>query len=142
MKRFTRTLLGACIVLGLAGCVERRFLIESDPPGAFVYQDGQFLGATPVDVSFLYYGKYDFMLVKDGFETSKVSTTVTPPWFERAGVDFFSENLWPFHIQDVRPVLYQLQPMSQTNTIELMNQARELRERGKAVQSAPPSSEY
>jgi hypothetical protein len=57
-------------------------------------------------------------------------------------VDFFSENLWPFHIQDVRPVLYQMQPMSQTNTIELMNQARELRERGQTVQSSPPPSEY
>jgi hypothetical protein len=141
MNRFTRTLLGACLALGLAGCVERRFLVESDPPGAFVYQNGQFLGATPVDVPFLYYGNYDFMLVKEGYDSLKVSTRVSPPWFERPGVDFFSENLWPFHIQDVRPVFYQLQPMAQTNTIELMNQARELRERGRAVNPTPTPSE-
>lgn len=139
MNGFTRTLFGACLALGLAGCVERRFLIESDPPGAFVYQNGQFLGATPVDVPFLYYGKYDFLLVKEGFETLKVSTRVTPPWYERPGFDFLSENLSPFHVQDVRPVSYQLQPMAQTNTVELMNQAGELRERGRAIPSAPPS---
>src|SRR6516164_6523474 len=93
MKRLTRTLLGACVALGLAGCVERRFLIESDPPGAFVYKDGQFLGATPVDVSYLYYGKYEFMLVKDGFETLHANCTSTPVARDRTGVDVFCANL-------------------------------------------------
>src|SRR5947209_17729254 len=117
MSRFVRTLLGATLVLGLAGCVERHFLIESDPPGAFVYQNGKFLGATPVDVPFTYYGKYDFMLVKDGYETMRVSTRVSPPWFERFPLDFFSENLWPFHVQDIRPVRFELRLMPQTNTV-------------------------
>jgi hypothetical protein len=135
MNRLVRTLLVAALPALLAGCVDRRFIIESDPPGAFVYQEGKFLGATPVDVPFTYYGKYDFMLVKDGFETLRVSTRATPPWYERFPLDFFSENLWPFHIHDIRPVRFELKLMPQTNTVELLNQAHQLRERGQAVGS-------
>src|SRR5581483_5232398 len=48
----------------LTGCVERRYVITSDPPGAIVYCNGRQIGATPVDDHFIYYGKYDFTLVK------------------------------------------------------------------------------
>jgi hypothetical protein len=135
MGRCVRTLLLACLAVALSGCVERHFIIESDPAGAFVYQNGKFLGAAPVDVPFIYDGQYDFMLVKEGFETLRVSTRVSPPWFERFPIDFFSENLWPFHIHDVRPVRYELHLMPQTNTVELLNQAREMRDRGQAIPS-------
>src|SRR6478672_8516057 len=56
----------------LAGCVERRFVIESDPPGALVLLNGQPLGTTPVDGYFTYYGNYRFTIIKDGFETLHV----------------------------------------------------------------------
>ena len=59
------------LVLGVAvvpaGCVTRRYVITSDPPGAIVYRDGQPLGPTPVEHPFIYYGKYRYRLIKDGY---------------------------------------------------------------------------
>jgi hypothetical protein len=139
MGRWTRTF--CFLALALTGCVERRFLVESDPPGAFVYQNGQFVGATPVDIPFTYYGHYEFVLVKDGYESVRIYKRFTPPWYQRFPLDFFSENLWPFHLHDNRPVHIQLQPMSQPNTVEILNQARILRERGQAIPGTPPQRE-
>src|SRR5439155_8012621 len=69
---------GACAGL-LAGCVERRFVITSDPPGAVVLRDHQPIGATPADDHFVYYGKYHFTLIKEGFETLQVDQDVPTP---------------------------------------------------------------
>src|SRR5262249_58004588 len=57
----------------LTGCVERRFVIESVPPTAQVLRNGQPIGFTPVDSEFIYYGKYNFTLIKDGYETLHVT---------------------------------------------------------------------
>ena len=57
-------ILGAALAFALAtisGCVDRRFVIESDPPGAIVYLNDKWVGPTPVDQSFTYYGKYRFV---------------------------------------------------------------------------------
>src|SRR5262249_10209746 len=56
----------ACAGL-LTGCVERRFVITTEPPGAIVYDErGMPTGAAPTDRTFVYYGDYQFTLVKDG----------------------------------------------------------------------------
>src|SRR5437016_1011964 len=69
MKRSASLLLLAlCFALAPAGCVTRRFVITSNPPGAVVFRDGQPIGLTPVEQPFIYYGRYRFRLVKDGFE--------------------------------------------------------------------------
>src|SRR5262249_32019669 len=94
----------------LAGCVERRFVINSDPQGAVVFQNGQPLGAAPADNHFVYYGKYRFTLVKDGYETLVVDQDVPAPWYEYPGLDFISENLVPFTIRDRREFSYHLEP--------------------------------
>src|SRR5262245_19788812 len=72
----------ALIVAGQFGCVERRFVIESDPPGAVVFVNGQPLGSTPVDGHFIYYGNYDFSLVEDGYETLHVDQRIRAPWYQ------------------------------------------------------------
>src|SRR5262249_15529581 len=106
-----------CPALGLAllaaslstGCVERRYVINSDPPGALVYRDGRPIGTTPVDDAFIYYGKYHFTLVKDGYETLHVEEDFASPWYEYPPLDFFAENVWPWKIRDVRRPNYHLQ---------------------------------
>src|SRR5215831_19346560 len=84
-----------------AGCVTRRFVITSDPPGAIVFRDGQPIGATPVEQAFLYYGKYRFRLVKDGYQPLDVEPELCAPWYEWPGLDFVSENIIPYHFRDV-----------------------------------------
>lgn len=127
-------LLLAALALGTApGCVERRFVIESDPPGALVMVNGQPLGATPVDGYFTYYGVYDITLVKDGYQTKQVAQRIGMPWYQVPGVDFVSENLYPGRIEDVRRYRYCLEPAVQVRTDELLQQAEQLRNRGRAI---------
>src|SRR5438046_197036 len=101
-KRMRWALLSLMCSLG-TGCVERRFVITTDPPGAIVYDwKDQPLSASPADSQFTYYGKYNFTLVKDGYETLRVEENVKAPWYGWFGVDFISENLIPFRFRDVR----------------------------------------
>lgn len=117
-----------------AGCVERRFVIESDPPGALVLMNGQPLGATPVDGHFIYYGTYNFTLIKDGYETLQVEECFRTPWYQYFPLDFVSENLYPGKIEDVRrPLTYKLAPKMQPRTDALLGQAEQLRAKGRAL---------
>ncbi len=122
----------------LGGCVERRYVITSDPPGAVVYRNGQPLGATPVDDHFVYYGKYNFTLVKEGYETLHVEQDIPAPWYQVYPLDFVSENLFPWPITDVRRFHYRLEPRKQVQTDELLRDAAALRDRGRSVGSPVP----
>jgi len=58
----------ALLVLPLAagGCVHRTLEVESNPPGALVYLNGEEVGRTPMRKEFLWYGTYDVQLRKEG----------------------------------------------------------------------------
>jgi hypothetical protein len=138
MRRLAWT---GCVLLAtglLSGCVERRFVITSNPPGAAVYRDGQLLGGTPVDDYFIYYGNREYVLVLDGYETLKVQQPAPTPWYEIPPFDFVAENLWPFKIRDIRrPEPYQLQPLQVPNPNQILDRAGQLRNSGRALGSQP-----
>jgi hypothetical protein len=139
MKQFCLVLTVAVWAGTMAGCVERRYVITSDPPGAIVFRNGQPLGATPVDDHFVYYGKYKYTLVKDGYETMQVEQNIPAPWYEYFPIDFFSETILPLQIEDVRRFEYKLEPRRIVNTNDLLRDAQNLRNRGLSVQSPIPS---
>jgi PEGA domain len=130
MKRCGWFLGAGLCAAAMAGCVERRYVIYTDPPGAVVYRNGQILGYEPVDDYFIYYGKYDFTLVKEGYEIQQVQQEIKAPWYEFPGLDFISENIIPWRIIDRRVFNYQLQPRRVANQQELLNEAQNLRNRG------------
>ena len=133
-------MLGAAVCAGgLTGCVERRYVIYSDPPGAVVVRNGQTIGWAPVDDHFVYYGKYNFTLAKEGYETLTVEQEIPTPWYEYFPLDFISENLIPWQIEDRREFHYSLQPRRLVNTDELLQDAQNLRNRGLSV-GPPPGS--
>ena len=85
----------ALLAAGLSsGCVTRRMMITSDPPGAQVYVDGQPIGATPVERPFVYYGKYRYRLVKDCYQPLDVEPQ-SGEWHEvyRAALAWLREAL-------------------------------------------------
>ena len=61
-----------------SGCVQRRFLVRSQPEGALVTIDHQSIGLTPVSVPFTYYGTREIQLEKDGYKTVKVKQRFRP----------------------------------------------------------------
>jgi hypothetical protein len=131
-----------------AGCVERQMIITTEPfgapgadLGAFVYDEqNRPLSASPADKSFIYYGKYRFKLVKDGYETLIVEENVRPPWYELPGLDFFSENLVPWTIRDVRRFHYTMKLATVVPPDDVLQQGTPLRERGKTVGAPLPPS--
>lgn len=116
-----------------AGCVERRFTVFSDPPGALVYLNGRYLGPAPADGYLIYYGKQEFTLVKEGYETLKVVERYPPPWYEWPGIDFVTENIWPFKIRDVRRFSYTMQPLQSIPPDDVRARAEALRARGQTI---------
>ena len=89
--------LGAAVIVAACstGCVEQRYVIYSDPPGAMVYRNGDPIGYTPVDDTFVYYGKYHFTLVKDGYETLQVDQDIPAPWYEFPGAGLRDRGALP-----------------------------------------------
>jgi PEGA domain len=122
-----------------AGCVERSMVITSEPYGAVVYDERQLpLSSTPADKSFVYYGKYRFTLVKDGYETLVVEEDVPPPWYEWLGLDFISENVIPWTIRDQRRFHYKLQLAHVFPTQQVLDQGAPLRAKGQTIGEALP----
>jgi hypothetical protein len=137
MIRRTGALLVLLAAALLAGCVERKYVITSDPPGAIVYRNGQYLGATPVDDHFVYYGKYHYTLIKEGYETQQIEQEIPAPWFQWPFVDFFTENVYPFHLKDTHRFHYQMQPMVLPNSNDVLNSAEQLRGKGQLLGPLP-----
>jgi hypothetical protein len=123
----------------LTGCVERRYVITSDPPGAIVYENGKPVGPTPADGSFVYHGNYRFTLVHDGFEPLQVDQPIPLPWYEYPPIDFVAENLIPWRIKNVHRFHYQLPPLQAVPSDQLTNRAQQLRDRAATI-GAPPGS--
>ena len=117
----------ALLAAMLAGCVQRRFTVRSNPPGAQVYVDDYEIGTTPVSHSFTYYGTRKIRLVKDGYETKTIYQPMPTPWYEYPGLDFFSENIWPHEVRDERSFTYPLEPMVNVPGAELLGRAEQLR---------------
>jgi hypothetical protein len=132
--------LSAVLMFAGVGCVERRMTIRSNPSNALVILDGQEIGFTPVSVPFHYYGVRQIKLVKDGYETKIINQHVTPPWYQRYGIDFFSEVLLPWRIRDERDYglnenEYALQPKIMVSQDQLLQRAEEVR---MAAHNPPP----
>ncbi len=124
-----------------AGCVQRRMVVRSNPPGAVVYIDDYEIGTTPVATNFTYYGTRKIRLVKNGYETLTVMQPVPVPWYEITPIDFFTENLIPGKIHDTRTLDYQLVPQLVVPSQQLLDRAEGLRRQTRAagvVRTSPP----
>ena len=119
--------LGLVLAL-LAGCVQRRLIVRSNPPGARVIVDDTYeMGVTPVAFNYTYYGTRKIKLVRDGYETMTVYQYIPPPWYQYPGLDFITENLIPWEIRDERVVQFQMVPQAVVPTEQVLRRAEQLR---------------
>lgn len=120
-------LVGLTLAVGLGGCVERRYTIRSDPPGALAIVNDMEIGVTPVSSSFTYYGDRKITLIKDGFETRTVIQPVKSPWWDNYFTEFFTENLIPINFRDERDYTFALSPTKIPEQNDLLQRANGLR---------------
>jgi hypothetical protein len=123
-------LLAVPLAVAAAGCVDRKFVIESNVPNAQVYIDNKPVGAAPAYAPFEYYGHYTVTLVHPGYETLVKRVHVTAPWYGYPPFDFITEVLWPFHIRDTRRYHFEMYQATPTRTDDILNAADALRQRG------------
>lgn len=131
-----RLALAVCLALAAAGCVQRRMMIRTNPPGALVYVDDYEIGTTPIATNFTYYGTRKIRLVKDGYETMTIMQDVPPPWYQIPPLDFFSENLVPGEIRDYHTFTYQLRPQAVVPTEQLLGRAESFRGEAQSVSAS------
>jgi hypothetical protein len=78
----------AAMALGvLAGCMTRTIEITSEPSGALVTLNDVEVGRTPVRAEFTYYGVYDVLLTREGYEPLRTSARARAPVYELPPVD-------------------------------------------------------
>jgi len=129
MKRqMIKFFIAAILLIGLAGCVERTLTITSEPTDALVYISSEEIGRTPVTTSFTWYGDYEIILRKDGYETLKTHYKINPPIYEIPPLDLLSA-LAPWTYHDNRTVHFVLKKKSIPSDAELIQRAEQLRKR-------------
>lgn len=94
-------LLAALILLPLLpGCVTRKLFLRTEPPGAEVILDGQLVGETPYEETFLSYGVRRVELRLEGHRRRVELLDVERPWWQYLPFALFTDVLWPFDILD------------------------------------------
>ena len=127
--RLILTGLLAAVVLP-AGCVRRTMTIRTEPEGARVALNDEELGTSPVTVDFTWYGDYEVACRKDGYQTLQTHRRLNAPWYQIPMIDFFTEALWPFTIQDHQEMSFTLEPAAKDiDRKELIDKAKAFRDR-------------
>ncbi|MBN1982356.1 MAG: PEGA domain-containing protein [Chitinivibrionales bacterium] len=113
----------------LAGCVERRLTIVTEPTEAVVWLNDEEVGTTPVTVGFNWYGDYNVRIEKSGYAILNTHRDLERPLHDRFPFDFFAQVLWPKQIVDEYTWEFELQPYQQASPEELIQAAREMQQR-------------
>lgn len=97
----------------MTGCVRRKIVVNSNPPGARVYFDGEYQGTTPVEFPFKWYGGHQLRLEQEGYDDTVRIVELRAPLHLKVPFDFFAE-LAPFKVQDKKEFEIQLENRSDT----------------------------
>ena len=116
-------------VLCLPGCIERTVSINTEPEGARVFLNDQEVGQSPVTVPFTWYGDYDIIIRKPGYQTLRTHAQIKTPWYQTPGIDIITECLIPFTVHDDRFLDYVLAPSQTPSDEALLDAADDLKHR-------------
>jgi len=122
-------LLWVCLVAAviLTGCVERKLTINTEPRGALVTLNDEEIGQSPVTVSFNWYGDYNVIISKEGFETLTTHRNLKGPWYDGFPFDFFAQFFWPGRIVNSYEWEFELAEKIHKSRDELIGDAEKLK---------------
>jgi hypothetical protein len=102
--------------------------ISSDPQGARVFVNDEEVGVTPVKFAFTWYGDYDIILRKTGYQTVKTHYRTPAPWYQVPPIDLVAETLIPGTLRDVHELpTYALAPAEAPPAADVVARAVEMR---------------
>jgi hypothetical protein len=126
MAKRTIVVIGLAMMV-LAGCVERKLTINTDPQGAMVILNDQEIGTSPVTVPFNWYGDYWVRINKEGYETLDTHRNLKAPLHDHLPFDFFAQILYPGQIVDAYEWTFELSPKEYPAREELIDNGQSLR---------------
>ena len=110
MDRWITRLIAVFMLLLLSGCAQRILHIETQPPGAAVYINGEAAGKTPLDHPFDFYGKFEIVLRHTDHQSRRILHEASPPWYAYFPMDIIVEFILPvFPLRDVHRIEASLQ---------------------------------
>ena len=110
MDRWITCLIATFVLLLLSGCAQRILHIESQPPGADVYINGEAAGRTPLEHPFDFYGKFEIVLRHTNHQSRRIVHEASPPWYAYFPIDIIVEFVLPvFPLRDVHRIEASLQ---------------------------------
>jgi hypothetical protein len=126
-QNYVRIIAGIGLAIVLAGCVERKLTINTNPQGAMVLLNDQEIGTSPVTVPFNWYGDYWVRLSKDGYQTLDTHRELKAPLHDYLPFDFVAQILYPGHIVDAYEWTFDLAPKEYPTRDELIESGQALR---------------
>ena len=112
----------------VAGCVERKLTINTEPRGAKVILNDEEIGTSPVTVGFNWYGDYAVRIIKEGYETLNTHRKLKAPWYDYFPFDFFAQILNPSRTVDSYEWTFELSPKKEMSREELLQNAKQMKE--------------
>ena len=95
-----------------------------------MFLNDQDVGRSPVRVPFTWYGDYDIVIRKPGFETIRTHHRIDTPWYEFPGIDIITECLIPLTVHDDRVLeTYVMEPQQHPTDQALLQAADDMRQR-------------
>lgn len=135
MNRRVRTLIviGSTLAFAGTGCVQRKLTVTSEPSGALVYLNNREVGRTPFSTDFTWYGEYEVVVRKEGYQTIIAKKNVNAPWWQFPPIDLFAEITPPRKV-DAHTLNFTLTPEEEVSASAIMQRATELRQQLPATQ--------
>ena len=124
-----------------SGCIERRLTINTVPSGALVTLNDEEIGVSPVTVNFNWYGDYRIQIIKEGYDIFNTHRELKAPLHDTMPFDFFCGVLWPGRIVDSYEWSFDLQPYTEMNREELIQDALKLQQQAAEPPAPVPSKD-
>ena len=123
-------LIVATVAVCLAGCVERKLTLTSEPEGARVFVSDVEVGRTPVTIPFTWYGDYDiiYRFEEGGYGVKRTHAYLGMPAYEIPPFDLLSQ-MAPWWYRDHRYVHCKLTPQTMPSDTELIRRAEAMQRR-------------
>jgi hypothetical protein len=114
-----------------SGCIKRKFIIRSSPCEARVFLDGIELEnkAGLIEQRFTFHGTRSLVVRSRGYQTKAQLWTLEPPWYSKFPIDFFTELLIPWTIEEEQEITVSLERAPRrdvTESEDLVKRAEEL----------------
>jgi hypothetical protein len=124
-------------LVALAGCVERKMFIKTEPEGATVWinRPEEASGKTPYEQEFAQHGTFAVRLEKEGYLPLETEAPIHTPWYSYPVLDLITELLLPFTIEDHHVFTYRLEPRPEPGSWE-QEEADVVRKREEVLERA------